>query len=156
MKKIEVYHHTKNAGLLKKILNEGLKARKSPAVGANVIFAYLEHIDDFPWVSFSVDAKTARVGNNSLATLYLTSGDEKLRKLYLASIMTLEKYMKRSKLDCEFRSPITALPVTEEELDSIARKSGNYFLYYDPEILIGHDISPTELIEHNPKFSAYL
>lgn len=157
MKRVEVYHHTKSLNLLRKILHEGLKAKESPAIGAKLVYAYLEPIDDFPWVSFIVDPKDVKIGNNAFATLYLTNGDKKFRDLYSISIMTLEKYMKRSKLGCEFRNPVTALPITGEELDHIARKGGNYFLYYDPEVLVERDIiPPTELVKYNPELLAYL
>ncbi|MBU3957628.1 MAG: hypothetical protein KKB25_00970, partial [Nanoarchaeota archaeon] len=60
MKKVEVYHHTKNLNLMRNILYEGLKARKSPVIGVELVYAYLEPIDDFPWVSFLVDPKDAK------------------------------------------------------------------------------------------------
>lgn len=152
MKKVEVYHHTRNLDLLKNILHDGLKAKESPTVDAKLIYAYLEPIDDFPWVSFLVNPKDAKVGNNALATLYLTSGNKKFKDLYFTSIMALEKYMKRSKLGCEFRNPVTALPITEEELDYIAKKGGNYFLLYDPEVLVERDIIPRKkLVKWNPE-----
>lgn len=65
--------------------------------------------------------------------------------------------MKRSKLGCEFRNPVTALPVTEEELCSIAKNDGNYFLFYEPEVLVECDIIPRkELVKWNPELLAYL
>lgn len=155
MKKVEVFHHTRNADLLGKILHEGLKAEESRVIDAKVIYTYLEPIDGFPWVSFLVDPKNVKVGNNAFATLYLT-GEDKFRDLYFTSIMTLEEYMKRSKLGCKLRNPVTALPITGEELEHIASKGGNYFLYYDPEVFVEHDIPPSELIKHNSKLSVHL